>query len=88
MFALTGNSFWITKLNESIPTTNLQLTKVAEMKVSRKQVRSLFHPTFNVLKICILLGLQYLAPGEKCQYRCLSSQTKAEETLEDFSEFS
>ncbi|XP_074617699.1 neurexin-4-like [Acropora palmata] len=63
MFALTGNSFWITKLNESIPTTNLQLTKVAEMKVSRKQVRPLFHPTFNVLKICILLGLQSFAPA-------------------------
>ena len=66
-----------------IPTTNLQVTKVAEMsQFSRKQVRP------NVLKICILLGLQYFAPGEKCQYRCLSSQTKAEETLEDFSEFS
>ena len=61
-------SFWITKLNESIPTTDLQVTKVAEMsQFSRKQVRP------NVLKICILLGLQYFATGKKWRYRCLSS---------------
>ena len=79
MCALTGNSFWVTRLNDSIPTTNLQVTKVAEMfQFSRKQVRPLFHPTCSVLKIFILLGLQYFATSKKCRYKCLSSRNSLE----------
>ena len=45
-----------------------QVKKGAEMShFSRKEVWPLFYPAFTVLKIGILLDLQYFVSGKKCR---------------------